>query len=43
MHDLHETKHTVEGLDQLIKILKKEGYQILPINKKYKAGASRIR
>ena len=31
MHDLHETKNTVKGLDSLIKTLKKEGYQILPI------------
>nr|WP_300308453.1 polysaccharide deacetylase family protein [uncultured Anaerostipes sp.] len=31
MHDLHEADHTVEGLDALIKTLKKEGYQILPI------------
>lgn len=36
MHDLHETKHTVEGLDQLIKTLKKEGYQILPITQNTK-------
>lgn len=36
MHDLHEAKHTVEGLDSLIKTLKKEGYQILPITKNTK-------
>ena len=36
MHDLHETKNTVKGLDSLIKTLKKEGYQILPITKNTK-------
>lgn len=36
MHDLHETKNTVAGLDNLIKILKKEGYQILPITRNTK-------
>ena len=36
MHDLHETKNTVKGLDTLIKILKKEGYQILPITRNTK-------
>lgn len=36
MHDLHETKNTVKGLDTLIKTLKKEGYQILPITKNTK-------
>ena len=36
MHDLHEAKHTVEGLDSLIKTLKKEGYQILPITENTK-------
>lgn len=36
MHDLHETKHTVEGLEKLIKTLKGEGYQILPITKNTK-------
>lgn len=33
MHDLAETENTVKGLDSLIKTLKKEGYQILPITK----------
>ena len=33
MHDLHETTNTVKALDPLIKTLKKEGYQILPITK----------
>lgn len=36
MHDLHETTNTVKALDQLIKTLKKEGYQILPITKNTK-------
>jgi peptidoglycan/xylan/chitin deacetylase (PgdA/CDA1 family) len=36
MHDLHETEHTVEGLDELIKTLKKEGCKILPITKNTK-------
>lgn len=36
MHDLHETKNTVKGLDTLIKTLKKEGYLILPITKNTK-------
>lgn len=36
MHDLHETKNTVAGLDSLIKTLKKEGYQILPITENTK-------
>lgn len=36
MHDLHETKNTVKGLDTLIKTLKKEGYQMLPITKNTK-------
>lgn len=36
MHDLHEAEHTVEGLDSLIKTLKKEGYQILPITENTK-------
>ena len=36
MHDLHETEHTVEALDSLIKTLKKEGYQILPITENTK-------
>lgn len=36
MHDLHEAKNTVKGLDSLIKTLKKEGYQILPITKNTK-------
>ncbi len=36
MHDLHETQNTVKGLDTLIKTLKKEGYQILPITKNTK-------
>ena len=36
MHDLHEAGSTVEGLDSLIKTLKKEGYQILPITENTK-------
>ena len=36
MHDLHETTNTVKALDPLIKTLKKEGYQILPITKNTK-------
>ena len=36
MHDLHETKNTVKGLDILIKTLKKEGYQMFPITKNTK-------
>ena len=33
MHDLAEAENTVKSLDSLIKTLKKEGYQILPITK----------
>ena len=36
MHYLHETTNTVKALDPLIKTLKKEGYQILPITKNTK-------
>lgn len=36
MHDLHEAGNTAEGLDSLIKTLKKEGYQVLPITKNTK-------
>lgn len=36
MHDLHETIHTVKGLDSLITTLKKEGYHILPITQNTK-------
>lgn len=36
MHDLHEATNTVNGLDSLIKTLKKEGYQILPITRNTK-------
>ena len=36
MHDLHETTNTVKALDPLIKTLKKEGYQLLPITKNTK-------
>ena len=36
MHDLHEADNTVKGLDSLIKTLKQEGYQILPITKNTK-------
>ena len=36
MHDLHETINTVKALDPLIKTLKKEGYQLLPITKNTK-------
>lgn len=36
MHDLHEAENTVKGLDSLIKTLKKEGYEVLPITKNTK-------
>ena len=36
MQNLHEADNTVKGLDSLIKTLKQEGYQILPITKNTK-------